>query len=191
MDLSGRAWDCIVRGKVKDKIVLHLPIEKEFRKRFESISVHVTRDPRCKLHPHTHSSSSLRPFAPVPPWSWPQSQEISLGLSRISAYLSLVKCVQVDFRTCLRCRLTGVFEFQKCYVSIVEDLKFSDIECLKYSLSKGLGVGIVIGGSIMKVPQLLLSMRSVCDVSPPSKADTFFSPIRPFRSGNLSELLRH
>lgn len=47
---------------------------------------------------------------------------------------------------------------QKCYVSLVENLHFEDVECLKYSLSKGLGIGIVVGGSIMKVPQLLLSL---------------------------------
>lgn len=46
---------------------------------------------------------------------------------------------------------------QKCYTSLVENLDVTDIECLKYSLSKGLGLGIVVGGSIMKVPQLLLS----------------------------------
>ncbi|KIJ62790.1 hypothetical protein HYDPIDRAFT_168790 [Hydnomerulius pinastri MD-312] len=46
---------------------------------------------------------------------------------------------------------------QKCYSSLVENLNISDIECLKYSLSKGLGLGIVVGGSIMKVPQLMLS----------------------------------
>ncbi|THG99771.1 hypothetical protein EW026_g2652 [Hermanssonia centrifuga] len=45
---------------------------------------------------------------------------------------------------------------QKCYVSLVENLNVEDVECLKYSLSKGLGLGIVLGGSIMKVPQLLL-----------------------------------
>ncbi|KAI0714405.1 mannose-P-dolichol utilization defect 1 protein [Cerioporus squamosus] len=49
---------------------------------------------------------------------------------------------------------------QKCYTSIVENLDFSDIECLKYSLSKGLGLGIVVGGSIMKVPQLLLIVNA-------------------------------
>ncbi|KIP06871.1 hypothetical protein PHLGIDRAFT_35764 [Phlebiopsis gigantea 11061_1 CR5-6] len=45
---------------------------------------------------------------------------------------------------------------EKCYVSLVENLHLQDVECLKYSLSKGLGIGIVVGGSIMKVPQLLL-----------------------------------
>jgi len=56
---------------------------------------------------------------------------------------------------------------QKCYTSIIEDLDFSDVECLKYSVSKALGVGIVVGGSIMKVPQLMLivSARSARGVS--------------------------
>ncbi|KAI0712695.1 mannose-P-dolichol utilization defect 1 protein [Earliella scabrosa] len=56
---------------------------------------------------------------------------------------------------------------EKCYTSIVENLDFGDIECLKYSLSKGLGLGIVVGGSIMKVPQLLLivSARSARGLS--------------------------
>jgi len=45
---------------------------------------------------------------------------------------------------------------QKCYTSLVENLDINDMECLKYAVSKGLGIGIVVGGSIMKVPQLLL-----------------------------------
>ncbi|KAA1475611.1 mannose-P-dolichol utilization defect 1 protein [Dentipellis sp. KUC8613] len=48
----------------------------------------------------------------------------------------------------------------KCYVSLVENLNIEDVDCLKYSLSKGLGIGIVVGGSIMKVPQLLLILRA-------------------------------
>jgi mannose-P-dolichol utilization defect protein 1 len=49
---------------------------------------------------------------------------------------------------------------QKCYVSLVENLNIGDVECLKYSLSKGLGIGIVIGGSIMKVPQVMLILNA-------------------------------
>ncbi|THH16706.1 hypothetical protein EW146_g3972 [Bondarzewia mesenterica] len=49
---------------------------------------------------------------------------------------------------------------EKCYVSLVENLNVEDVECLKYSLSKGLGIGIVLGGSIMKVPQLLLILNA-------------------------------
>ncbi|KAK0461950.1 uncharacterized protein EV420DRAFT_1640249 [Desarmillaria tabescens] len=49
---------------------------------------------------------------------------------------------------------------QECYTSLVENLALTDVQCLKYALSKGLGVGIVIGGSIMKVPQLLLILRA-------------------------------
>ena len=103
--------------------------------------------------------------------------------------LSLVRCVQVDSLNTLRCCLTYLFELQKCYASIVEDLNFSDTECLKYSLSKGLGVGIVVGGSIVKLPQVLLSMQSVRDISLPSKTDGFPSLVRPFCSRNFSELL--
>ncbi|PCH39969.1 mannose-P-dolichol utilization defect 1 protein [Wolfiporia cocos MD-104 SS10] len=59
---------------------------------------------------------------------------------------------------------------QKCYASLVENLDFGDVDCIKYSLSKGLGVGIVVGGSIMKVPQLLLivSARSARGLSLPA-----------------------
>ncbi|KAI0061428.1 mannose-P-dolichol utilization defect 1 protein [Artomyces pyxidatus] len=48
----------------------------------------------------------------------------------------------------------------KCYVSLVENLNIEDVECLKYSLSKGLGLGIVVGGAVMKVPQLLLILNA-------------------------------
>jgi len=59
---------------------------------------------------------------------------------------------------------------KKCYTSLVEDLEVTDVECLKYSLSKGLGLGIVVGGSIMKVPQVLLivSARSARGLSLPA-----------------------
>ncbi|KAF9223427.1 mannose-P-dolichol utilization defect 1 protein [Gyrodon lividus] len=59
---------------------------------------------------------------------------------------------------------------QKCYSSLVENLNIDDVDCLKYSLSKGLGLGIVVGGSIMKVPQLMLilSARSARGLSLPA-----------------------
>ncbi|KZP26456.1 mannose-P-dolichol utilization defect 1 protein [Athelia psychrophila] len=59
---------------------------------------------------------------------------------------------------------------KKCYTSLVENLNVGDIECLKYSLSKGLGLGIVVGGTIMKVPQLLLILgaRSARGLSLPA-----------------------
>lgn len=47
-----------------------------------------------------------------------------------------------------------------CYETLVEDLNITDVPCLKYSLSKGLGVGIVIGGSIMKLPQILIILNA-------------------------------
>jgi len=46
---------------------------------------------------------------------------------------------------------------QECYTSLVENLDMGDVQCLKYSFSKVLGIGIVVGGSVMKVPQIFLS----------------------------------
>ncbi|KXN87232.1 Mannose-P-dolichol utilization defect 1 protein [Leucoagaricus sp. SymC.cos] len=47
-----------------------------------------------------------------------------------------------------------------CYTSLVEDLHITDTDCLKYALSKGLGIGIVVGGSIMRLPQLFLVLNA-------------------------------
>ncbi|KAI9317098.1 hypothetical protein BX666DRAFT_1877722 [Dichotomocladium elegans] len=47
-----------------------------------------------------------------------------------------------------------------CYASLVEELNISDIPCIKYTISKGLGLGIVLGGSIVKIPQILTILRS-------------------------------
>ncbi|KAJ1310110.1 hypothetical protein OPQ81_006857 [Rhizoctonia solani] len=49
---------------------------------------------------------------------------------------------------------------EKCYVTLIENLELGDIHCLKYAISKGLGIAIVVGGSVMKVPQLLLITRA-------------------------------
>ncbi|KZO97151.1 mannose-P-dolichol utilization defect 1 protein [Calocera viscosa TUFC12733] len=49
---------------------------------------------------------------------------------------------------------------EECYVSLVEDLNVFDTDCLKYAISKGLGVGLVLGGSIMKLPQLVVIVRA-------------------------------
>ncbi|KAI9566767.1 hypothetical protein HD554DRAFT_2024807 [Boletus coccyginus] len=66
--------------------------------------------------------------------------------------------------------IVGEATFQKCYASLVENLHLTDVDCLKYSLSKGLGLGIVVGGSIMKVPQLtlILSAQSARGLSLPA-----------------------
>lgn len=43
---------------------------------------------------------------------------------------------------------------EKCYTVLVYDFDITHSECLKYALSKGLGLGIVLGGSIVKIPQV-------------------------------------
>jgi mannose-P-dolichol utilization defect 1 len=42
-----------------------------------------------------------------------------------------------------------------CYAVLVENLDVFHAECLKLGISKALGLGIVLAGSIVKVPQLL------------------------------------
>ncbi|PVF97804.1 mannose-P-dolichol utilization defect 1 protein [Serendipita vermifera] len=48
----------------------------------------------------------------------------------------------------------------KCYISLVENLHVADVVCLKLAISKGLGIAIVLGGAIMKVPQLMLILKA-------------------------------
>ena len=43
----------------------------------------------------------------------------------------------------------------KCYRTFFMEGDFTDVPCLKYSVSKGLGYGIVVGSAIMKLPQIL------------------------------------
>ncbi|GAA5864311.1 hypothetical protein JCM8547_005782 [Rhodosporidiobolus lusitaniae] len=49
---------------------------------------------------------------------------------------------------------------QHCYTSIVEEINLSDTECLKLGLSKGLGVAILAGGAIVKLPQIISVVSS-------------------------------
>lgn len=48
---------------------------------------------------------------------------------------------------------------QECYVTLIYNADFSSTYCIKLAISKGLGLGIVVFGSIMKVPQILKIVR--------------------------------
>ena len=54
-----------------------------------------------------------------------------------------------------------------CYKSLVLDIDLSSTECLKLATSKALGVGIVAGSSVVKIPQIikLLNSQSASGVS--------------------------
>ncbi|CAG8838071.1 6529_t:CDS:1 [Gigaspora margarita] len=56
---------------------------------------------------------------------------------------------------------------ETCYTSLVENLNISDTACLKLLLSKGLGIGIILAGSIVKLPQIIkiLTARSTRGLS--------------------------
>ena len=47
-----------------------------------------------------------------------------------------------------------------CFESLVLNLNISDAVCLKSAVSKTLGLGIVVGSSLVKVPQVLKIMAS-------------------------------
>lgn len=55
----------------------------------------------------------------------------------------------------------------QCYETLLIDIDPSDQECLKFAVSKALGLGIVAASSIVKVPQILklVSSRSAEGVS--------------------------
>lgn len=54
-----------------------------------------------------------------------------------------------------------------CYKSLILDIDETNTECLKLAVSKGLGVGIIAGSSIVKVPQILklVSSQSAAGIS--------------------------
>ncbi|KAK4052696.1 hypothetical protein OIV83_001983 [Microbotryomycetes sp. JL201] len=49
---------------------------------------------------------------------------------------------------------------QQCYRSLIWNVNLSDSDCLKLALSKGLGLGLVLGGAIVKVPQIVKIVRA-------------------------------
>eukprot|EP00833_Pecoramyces_ruminatium_P004723 jgi/Orpsp1_1/1178755/evm.model.c7180000066625.1 len=49
---------------------------------------------------------------------------------------------------------------EKCYVELVENLNVKNVDCIKYAFSKVLGLGMVCGGAILKVPQIIKILMS-------------------------------
>ena len=56
---------------------------------------------------------------------------------------------------------------QECFNSLIWDVNYTDVKCLRLGLSKGLGLGIVVFGSIIKFPQIykIVSARSATGIS--------------------------
>lgn len=48
----------------------------------------------------------------------------------------------------------------KCYKALLLDIDIENTECIKYAVSKGLGIGIIAASSIVKVPQILKLVNS-------------------------------
>lgn len=48
----------------------------------------------------------------------------------------------------------------KCYQSLVMDINVEDVDCIKYGVSKGLGIAIIGASTIVKVPQIIKLVRS-------------------------------
>ncbi|KAF7548472.1 hypothetical protein G7Z17_g7035 [Cylindrodendrum hubeiense] len=49
---------------------------------------------------------------------------------------------------------------EKCYSSLLLDVNIEDADCIKFAISKGLGIGIIAASSIVKVPQILKLVNS-------------------------------
>ncbi|KAJ2261165.1 hypothetical protein GGI01_002477 [Coemansia sp. RSA 376] len=56
---------------------------------------------------------------------------------------------------------------EECTVTLVDQLNIFEPKCLRFALSKGLGLGIVLGGCVVKLPQLfkILKSKSVAGIS--------------------------
>jgi mannose-P-dolichol utilization defect protein 1 len=59
----------------------------------------------------------------------------------------------------LRSVLTPILIKEECFDKFLVDYDFFNADCLKYSLSKGLGLGIIAGSVLVKVPQILKILR--------------------------------
>ncbi|CAG7643154.1 unnamed protein product [Allacma fusca] len=66
---------------------------------------------------------------------------------------------------------------EKCFDKFLVDFDFLDEPCLKHTLSKGLGVGIIAGSVLVKVPQILkiMSNRSAAGITFLSQAMELFA----------------
>ncbi|KAF5647589.1 mannose-P-dolichol utilization defect 1 [Fusarium tjaetaba] len=49
---------------------------------------------------------------------------------------------------------------ETCYKSLLLDVNIEDAECIKFAVSKALGIGIIAASSIVKVPQILKLINS-------------------------------
>ncbi|OMJ12430.1 Mannose-P-dolichol utilization defect 1 protein [Smittium culicis] len=56
---------------------------------------------------------------------------------------------------------------EKCTVTLLDNFNIFDKDCLKHAVIKGLGFGLVLGGSIVKVPQIqkVVSQKSIYGLS--------------------------
>ena len=50
-----------------------------------------------------------------------------------------------------------------CFDKFLVKYDFTDLECIKFTISKGIGLAIILGSSILKLPQILkiVSNKSV------------------------------
>lgn len=48
-----------------------------------------------------------------------------------------------------------MFFTEHCYDEFFLKLNFLDVDCLKQTISKGLGAGIIVGSTLVKIPQIL------------------------------------
>ncbi|KAF5629531.1 mannose-P-dolichol utilization defect 1 [Fusarium sp. NRRL 52700] len=49
---------------------------------------------------------------------------------------------------------------ETCYKSLLLDVNIEDVDCIKFAISKALGIGIIAASSIVKVPQILKLINS-------------------------------
>ncbi|WOO76969.1 Mannose-P-dolichol utilization defect 1 protein [Vanrija pseudolonga] len=77
----------------------------------------------------------------------------------MSAFHSAMTTITHNIPWILRAPATALIG-EKCYTVLIYDFNITEPECFKYALSKGLGFGIVVGGGIVKIPQIIKIVKT-------------------------------
>ena len=106
--------------------------------------------------------------------SAPTSNSLAFKLGAAASFYNnyLVKAKNVVGDTVANATTSGsnikwyIFR-EDCFEPLVQKLDYTNVECIKFAISKAIGYQIIIGSAILKVPQIMkiLKNKSVVGIS--------------------------